>query len=253
MQVNLLCLQPRKMCFSVTLLYRNQSWFLSYPSSEGQPHTTLRGGWKTPEKQRAMCMCVWRVGWMEGEKVGGVTARSLGRKSEVWGKDNGTARGGKEKYEGSFRRGGGERDGGGERVRGRCVERGVWEKSICSLERLEETISPVWPSSPLGVRMCVYVCVQVHACVCGLCVYMCFNSQMPVCVYKRHACTLILSSSRFMRRYVQPGMCGCDLTCVCVCVCVSLSPPVFAVLSSNMFYWHDCWGAGETMPGSLMG
>ena len=47
-----------------------------------------------------------------------------------------------------------------------------------------------------------------------------------------------------MRRYVQPGMCGCDLTCVCVyvcvCVCVSLSPPVFAVLSSNMFYWHDC-------------
>lgn len=30
-----------------------------------------------------------------------------------------------------------------EERRGRCVERGVWEKSICSLERLEETISPV--------------------------------------------------------------------------------------------------------------
>lgn len=38
---------------------------------------------------------------------------------------------------------------------------------------------------------------------------------------------------------------------MCVCACrlcvwkrerVRLSPFVFAVLSSNMFYWHDCWG-----------
>ena len=43
-------------------------------------------------------------------------------------------------------------------------------------------------------------------------------------------------------------MCECAFVCVSVsvrvCVCVSpcLSPLVFAVLSLNVFYWHDCWG-----------
>lgn len=161
-----------------------------------------------------------------------VRERSLGRQSEVWKKKekkdkNREEKGGKEKYEGSF----GKKESGGQRMRGRCVERGVWEKSIRSLERLEETISPVWPPSPLGVsvraskRACVFPGIFL------------FHGRPPV----------LVSNMLIHRFCVWADSRSADLeargrghTCVRTRPC--LSPPAFAALSSNMFYWRVCWG-----------
>ena len=210
MQVNLLCQQPCEdvfQCYTIVLKSKLVSELsLEWGSAPFNTEGRLKNARKTEsDVYVCVCSCVCGESGMDGgQESGRSDSEEFGKKK--WGLRKGQ-RGGERRERKiwrvlSERRRRRERDGGGERVRGRCVERGVWEKSICSLERLEETISPVWPSSPLGVSMCVYVCVQVHACV-WLCVYMCFNSQMPVCVCKRHACTLILSC-----RYVQPGMCG---------------------------------------------
>lgn len=98
-----------------------------------------------------------RVGWMEREKVREGT--------EVWEKEKTIRRERRERKIWRVHWREWERKREGERVRGWCVERGVWEKSICSLKRLEETISPVWPSSPLGVSTCVLVHVCVYLCI----------------------------------------------------------------------------------------